>query len=529
METRERSAASSIKGAARLLNPGASRSRRRGIDPPDPGTSRGEPTRRQARGKLAASAARHRTRVTDLAWLRHPSERSRLVLAVAASVILAGLAVVLFAKRLERDQVIWTMAAGPAALAFGWVVLQIARAHLLGNAVRVTPESLPELDEVVEDVKQRLGYHRRVDVYVTDRVSGLMTLTSLFGTRIIMIEGDLVASLINDGKRPELTFLVARFIGALQSQRDRVVPLRLLVTIARSIGVVNVLIWPYDRAVVYSGDQIALAIAGDLDAALNALDRLLVGGTLGPSVRDAGVFDQASQIRSRRLPRIAQLFHRQPHLANRYVNLMAFAERYTPEQRAAVVAAMGEAGATRLGDLAKRTPHRSWHPSRRRLLTPAAGALATALVIAASALLLPAGGASGNQKVDPTLALLDHVPPSFAGSCVPAAEGIQGPLGRRLSASVVCTAAAPASVEYYRYGDRRAMQAAFDGLTNGVKDAGCGEDATYDRGRYACWRFRGASVLAWTDEKQSIVSLAVARGMQPHELLRWWQLDSGPI
>jgi hypothetical protein len=469
--------------------------------------------------------------VPDLAWLRHPSERSRLVLAVAASVILAGLAVVLFVKRLERDQVIWTMAAGPALLGLGWVVLQITRAQLLGNAVRVTPESLPKLDEVIEDVRAQLGYHRRVDVYVTDRVSGLMTLTSLFGTRIIMIEGDLVASLIDHGKRSELTFLMGRFIGALQSQRDRGVPLRLLVTIARSIGVINPLIYPYDRAVVYSGDQIGLAVAGDLEAALNALDRLLVGGTLGPSVRDAGVFDQASLVRSRRLPRIAQLFHRQPHLANRYVNLMAFAERHTPEQRAAVVAAMGEAGATRLGDLAKRTPHRSWHPSRRRLLTPAVGAVATALVIAAAALLLPVGamtGASGMEKPDPALALLDHVPPSFAGSCLPG-EGIQGPLGRRLSASVVCTAAAPASVDYYQYGDRRAMQAAFDGITKGVKDAGCGKDATYEGGRYACWRFKGASVMAWTDEKRLIVALAVGRGMQPHELLRWWQLDSGPI
>jgi hypothetical protein len=35
--------------------------------------------------------------------------------------------------------------------------------------------------------------------------------------------------------------------------------------------------------------------------------------------------------------------------------------------------------------------------------------------------------------------------------------------------------------------------------------------------------------MAWTDEKRRIVSLAVARGMQPHELLRWWQLDSGPV
>ena len=468
--------------------------------------------------------------MTDLAWLRHPSERSRLVLAVAASLILGGLAVVLFAKRLERDQVLWTMAAGPAALALGWVILQVARAHLLGNAVRVTRESLPELHDVVEDVRARLGYHRRVDVYVTDRVSGLMSLTSLFGTRIILIEGDLVASLLEDGKRAELTFLVARFVGALQSQRDRVVPLRLLVTIARSIGMVNILIWPYDRAVVYSGDQIALAVSGDLEAALNALDRLLVGGTLGPRVRDAGVFDQASQIRRRRLPRLAQLMHRQPHLANRYVNLMAFAERHLPEQRAAVVAAMGEAGATRLGDLSERTPHRSWHPSRRRLLTPAAGALATALVIAAAALLLPAAGmpgASGSEKDDPALALLTHVPPSFAGSCVPG-EGIQGPLAAGLDASVVCTAAAPASVEYYEYGDRAELKAAFDGVTHGVRHA-CGSNARYDDGAYACWRFKGASVMAWTDEKRLILSLAVARGMQPHELLRWWQLDSGPI
>jgi hypothetical protein len=59
-------------------------------------------TCRQARANVAASPARQRTRVLDLAWLRHPSERSRLVLAVAAALILAGVAVVLFAKRLER-------------------------------------------------------------------------------------------------------------------------------------------------------------------------------------------------------------------------------------------------------------------------------------------------------------------------------------------------------------------------------------------------------------------------------------------
>ena len=488
------------------------------------------PTRRQPRANPAPRAARHCARVPDLAWLRHPSERSRLVLAVAASMMLAGLAVVLFAKRVERDQVLWTMAAGPAALALGWAVLQVARAQLLGNAVRVTPDSLPELAEVIEDVRTRLGYHRRVDVYVTDRVSGLMSLTSLFGTRIILIEGDLVASLLENGRRSELTFLIARFVGALQSQRDRFVPLRLLVTITRSIGVVNILIWPYDRAVVYSGDQIGLAVSGDLDAALNALDRLLVGGSLGPSVRDAGVFDQASQIRRRALPRMAQLFHRRPHLASRYVNLMAFAERHAPEQRAATVAAMGEAGATQLGALANRTAHRSWHPRRRRLLTPAAGALAAAAVVAAAAFLLPAGTMTGEAgaKPDPTSALLSHVPASFAGSCVPG-EDIQPPFTRRLAAAVVCTAAAPASVDYYQYESGAAVTNAFRDVTRGVENLGCSEGGTYEGGQLACWKIDGGTALAWTDDERRILALAVGRGMEPPELLRWWQLDSGPI
>jgi len=447
------------------------------------------------------------------------------VLAVAASVILAGLAAVLIAKRLETQQVIWTMVVGPVAAALTWLALQLHRANLLGNAVRVTPESLPELHAVLDEVRRTLGYHRRVDVYVTDRVSGLMTLTSLFGTRIIMIEGDLVATLLEGGRRAELTFLVGRFIGALKSQQDRIAPLRLLVTLARPIGIVNILIWPYDRAVVYSGDQIGLATCGDLDAALNALDRLLVGGTLAPSVRDAGVFDQASQVRRRRLPRLAQLFNRQPHLANRYVNLMAFAERHAPEQRAAMAAALGDAAAA----LAGPTPHRSWHPSRRRLLTPAAGALATALVIAAAAFLLPDAGMTGAEaKPDATGDLLAHVPPSFAGSCVPG-EDVQRPFRRRLAAAVVCTAAAPASIDYYQYEDGRAMRAAFQELIRGLDEAGCGADGTYPGGRLACWTVEGASVIAWTDDRRRILSLAVGRGMQSEELLRWWQLESGPI
>ena len=122
-------------------------------------------------------------------------------------------------------------------------------------------------------------------------------------------------------------------------------------------------------------------------------------------------------------------------------------------------------------------------------------------MIAAAAYLLPDGTMTGAEaKPDATGALVAHVPPSFAGSCVPG-EDVQRPFRRRLAAAVVCTAAAPASVDYYQYEDDAALQAAFDEVVHGVEDAGCGEDGTYPGGRLACWRIKGASVIAWTDER----------------------------
>ena len=74
-----------------------------------------------------------------------------------------------------------------------------------------------------------------------------------------------------------------------------------------------------------------------------------------------------------------------------------------------------------------------------------------------------------------------------------------------------------------------ALDAAFEKVVSGAVELGCGQPDAYPGGRLACWKIKGASVLAWTDARQRILSLAVGRGMQPQELLRWWQLDSGPI
>jgi hypothetical protein len=66
----------------------------------------------------------------------------------------------------------------------------------------------------------------------------------------------------------------------------------------------------------------------------------------------------------------------------------------------------------------------------------------------------------------------------------------------------------------------------FERLTKGVQDAGCA--GRYDEGRVACWQTEEANVLGGTDERRRILAIAASRDMQPGELLRRWQLDSGP-
>jgi hypothetical protein len=148
------------------------------------------------------------------------------------------------------------------------------------------------------------------------------------------------------------------------------------------------------------------------------------------------------------------------------------------------------------------------------VLVPAAGALATTAVIAAAAAVLP-GGTMAEPPTDPAGELLAHVPASYAGSCVPVEGADNG---------VVCTPGAPATVEYYRFEDGRALDQAFGGLFPDAKDGGCGD--AYAKGRLACWRLKGATALAWTDDGEKILGLAVGRGMQPPEMLRWWLATS---
>jgi hypothetical protein len=509
----------------------------------------------------------------DIRSLLHPAEHSRLMIALSASAIVFGVAA-MGVYTLSG----WTRLAEYAGYltAFGllvWLFLQVYRSRLLGGAVRVSEITLPELQAVVDDVRARLDYRKHVDLYVVDKVSGGSVMTSYLGTRLIEIEGGLVAELLGEEHRAELTYLIARHIGQLKARHQRLTPVFLVVSLVDSLKFLQLFLAPYFRATAKSGDQIAAACCGDIRATAAMMNRLLVGKELGPRLVVEGVLDQAATVRRRWLPRLAQLFMSLPHATNRYLNLLAFFARVAPEEINAWRATLDEATARKLTVVLGAAANR--HAPRRR---PSPLSMLLAVLVSGGALAgcgwlffghpaAPSGASApaqitGGGNTSPRLAsgapaaaagntsntsnasaatrqLLTHVPAAFAGTCQPVALSAAG-ASPGADAEVACQPAelgGSGLVTYTHYRTQAAMQAAFAGLTQGVPFGDCtsgDSQGSYRQGSplvggYACVSTAGQDNFAWTDDRFGILSIASSDTMSLADLYQWWwHSDTGP-
>lgn len=239
-----------------------------------------------------------------------------------------------------------------------WWALQLMRARLLGNSVKVTSASFPEVHALLEDVLARLEYNRRVDVYVADKSEPSVRLTSYLGTRIILIEGGLLAELLDSPKQAQLRFLIARHIGALKARQYRLDPLLVMLQAANALQFVKPFLLPYYRSTAYSGDQIGLACCASVEAALEATGRLLVGKELADRLALGGVLPQAALVKERLLPRFAQFLSPTPHVINRYLNLLMFGRFNDSEAWGRFCASLTETERSVLNQLWDSSPRR---------------------------------------------------------------------------------------------------------------------------------------------------------------------------
>lgn len=498
----------------------------------------------------------------DVERLRHHTEPPRFALAVLASAL--GFGAVLF---------VLLTTAGPLGLvgvlvllvpvATIWFAVQLARVRLLGKSIRVGPDTFPELQNAIDEVRSRLAYEGRVDVYVLAKLEQQFLLTSYFGARVLLIDGPTIADLTKPQSRPQLIYLLASVLGGLKAKHARWEPALVALNAVSLLRVLNPLIKPWYRATVYTGDQIAYACTRDLAVSLQAVHRVLVGREIEPQLRAAGVVAQANLVRVSRIMRIAQLFQWAPHATNRYLNMLAFARSMDPGRMEFFRAEMGDAVRPGLDDsLARLAPRQS-----STALVTAAG-VASACVLGASVIGgLAVSSASGPSSddgtgsasaplstptptpaplptpvtptpttpspepvVDVSAGLLAQVPDGFRDTCT---VGDPGDSTGSL-ATVACTppgAKTPDGVLYELFADDASMDADFDSFAGTTEEGDCTQpnqvstwsNQVGESGRLLCESSSDGVVFIWTHTGESIDVYASSESMSFDEMLTWWE------
>ncbi|MET9813493.1 MULTISPECIES: hypothetical protein [unclassified Streptomyces] len=296
---------------------------------------------------------------------RHPHERARLVVAVGTVWIAFFIALVIAMAPGGGTGLLFLLLAILFVIGSEWLFHRMRKARLLGQAIKVTPDSFPEIHAEIAELRRRLDYHRPVDVYILDDVKGNMEVTSLLGTRVLLIKGELAAALQDDGPA-SLRFLLGHYIGWLKARHGRLTLSVVVLDYLRWLTFVMPWMLPYWRCSKYTCDQFGYLCAEDLHASLGVIARLIVGADAGPRVSPTGVLEQARQVSRRPLSRYAELFQPDPHLVKRYVNLVAFAGAAVPADHERFVAGLDEKGRRVLRELLIQSPHRQSPASRPR-------------------------------------------------------------------------------------------------------------------------------------------------------------------
>jgi hypothetical protein len=507
----------------------------------------------------------------DLRALRHPTEPLRLALAVVS--LMSGAAVVVAAAAvIGPSQVLVVL--GSVVLTFGslWVGLQLYRVKILGDAVRVSAETFPDFQSAIEEVRDRLGYHQRVDVFVVPKLSPPVQVTSYFGIRVLEVEGAAVADITAHANRSQLIYLLGTYFGALKAKHTRSAPVAVLVGQLGLQRFLAPLLCPWLRATVYTGDRIAYACCRDLDVSLDATYRVLVGRELSPQLHAEGLIEQADHVRRSRILRLTQLFRPQPHATNRFLHLLHYASTADPDAVNRLRSALPpDASATLDAALV-----RAGRDNRRRagvVVTACAVALVAGLMTygvaaagdvgvpesdpASSGLVTPEPGPvpepeptsvpepqpapvpePERQPIPPSVVdvLLARVGSAMGDSCQELADvdELVDELVPGLLAAAECRPGSgdqPESLHVYAYQDAETLSDALRWHVGDIAEGPCldgGLDtwslAGETKGHLACYTTDTLSVVVWDYTDQGMLAVAADPVADAAWLFDWWEL-----
>ena len=255
--------------------------------------------------------------------LKHPLQPRRFALALFFALILFPL----IAAGLVAGTVFLIV---PLIAFLLWMTARILFARFMGNSILVSELNYPRIHRMGEDLKSAIGYRKPVSIFVYEQGNfNAYLMKFFFYRRAVFLNSELLEAGVTDD---ELRWLIGRFIGYLRARRQAGF-WGWTIRAAQRLLVFNLFLLPYERALVYTGDRIALAvITGDISCAISAMQKLFVGRQLGYSVNPNGILDQHRLVKGSIFALFARLFMAFPHMTARYVDLIGFAKGRFPAQ-----------------------------------------------------------------------------------------------------------------------------------------------------------------------------------------------------
>ena len=248
---------------------------------------------------------------------QHGRQGSRFALALIVSILFLPLLLVLLAASIAFLLL-------PLIALFMWVAQETAHYFMVANTVQVSEFNYPRIKQVLDEVKDDLGVTKKIDAFVYEQGAFNAMMVKFLYRRAIYLNSEILETGVSD---EEVRWIIGRFIGYWRVQQDYGLAGFLLRVMNRFLGA-NLLTLPFQRATIYTGDRLGLAvIGGDITSAVSAMQKLLVGRLLGYSVNPLGIVEQARAIKGNFFAFLTRIPSSFPHTITRYVDLMAFASQ----------------------------------------------------------------------------------------------------------------------------------------------------------------------------------------------------------
>lgn len=213
-------------------------------------------------------------------------------------------------------------------------------AHVRGNGVRLGPDQLPELHEMVERLSRRIGLERAPEAYVQQSGGTLNAFATRFlSADIIVLYSDMMDACGSNQAACEM--IVGHELAHVKCRHLRRAWLLMPSYVIPFLGTA------LSRAREFTCDRYGRALAGSTEGALQGLTILAAGATLGPRVNRQRLVEQQHAFNFGFM-RLAEWLSTHPPLARRLAELDPSLVTQPIEHRRGTVRALAIVAATLL-------------------------------------------------------------------------------------------------------------------------------------------------------------------------------------